>query len=100
MDEPHLIAQVSRLLECATSPMDGFALAKLGIDIDRLENEGILTEGKRITEITVQLDEDAPFTVKLEPCADLNQVRYRDPLTGMDVFLPAKQARRWKVQLD
>lgn len=100
VDDPNLIAQVARLLECATSPLDGFALAKLGIDIDRLEDEGILTEGERITETVVQLDDGAPFTVKLERCADLNQVRYRDPLTGEDVVLPAKLARRWKVQLN
>lgn len=100
MDDPNLIAQVARLLECATSPLDGFALAKLGIDIDRLEDEGILTEGERITETLVQLDDGAPFTVKLERCADLNQVRYRDPLTGTDVVLPAKLVRLWKVQLN
>lgn len=99
VDDPKLIAQVARLLECATSPMDGFALAKLGVDIDRLEDEGILTEGDRITQTVVQLDEGAPFTVKLERCADPNQVRYRDPLTGADVVLPARHARRWKVQL-
>lgn len=100
VDDPNLIAQVARLLECATSPLDGFALAELGIDIDRLEDEGILTEGERITETVVQLDDGAPFTVKLERCADLNQVRYRDLLTGTDVVLPAKLARRWKVQLN
>jgi hypothetical protein len=100
VDDPKLIAQVARLLECATSPLDGFALAKLGIDIDRLEDEGILTEAERITETVVQLDDGAPLTVRLERCADLSQVRYRDPLTGTDVVLPAKLARRWKVQLN
>ena len=34
-DDPSLIAQVARLLESASSPMDGFALHKLGIDIER-----------------------------------------------------------------
>lgn len=100
VDDPKLIAQVAKLLEFATSPLDGFLLAKLGIDIDRLEDEGILIEGERITEKVVQLDEGAPFAVKLERCADLNQVRYRDPLTGADIVLPAKHARRWKVQLN
>jgi len=80
--------------------MDGFALAQLGIDIDRFEDEGIITEGDRITEKVVDLADGERFTVKLERCADPNQVRYRDPLTGMDVVLPAKHARRWKVHLN
>jgi hypothetical protein len=100
VDDPNLIAQVARLLECATSPLDGFALAKLGIDIDRFEDEGIITEGDRITEKVVDLADGERFTVKLERCADANQVRYRDPLTGTDVILPAKHARRWKVHLN
>jgi len=100
VDDPNLVLQVARLLECATSPMDGFALAQLGIDIDRFEDEGIITEGDRITEKVVDLADGERFTVKLERCADANQVRYRDPLTGTDVILPAKHARRWKVHLN
>ena len=100
VDDPSLIAQVAKLLECATSPMDGFALAQMGVDIGRLEDEGIITEGDRITEKVVELADGERFTVKLERCADANQVRYRDPLTGTDVVLPAKHARRWKVHLN
>lgn len=100
LDDPNLVVQVARLLECATSPMDGFALAQLGIDIDRFEDEGILTEGDRITEKVVDLADGERSTVKLERCADSKQVRYRDPLTGTDVIVPAKHARRWKVHLN
>lgn len=100
VDDPNLVVQVARLLESATSPMDGFALAQLGIDIYRFEDEGIITEGDRITEKVVDLADGERFTVKLERCVDANQVRYRDPLTGMDVILPAKHARRWKVHLN
>ena len=100
VDDPKLITQVARLLECATSPMDGFALAQLGIDIDRFEDEGIIIEGDRIIEKVVDLADGERFTVKLERCADGNQVRYRDPLTGNDVVIPAKHARRWKVDLN
>lgn len=100
IDDPNLVVQVARLLECATSPMDGFALAQLGIDIDRFEDEGIITEGERITERVVELADGERFTVKLERCADSEHVRYRDPLTGADVVLPAKHARRWKVHLN
>lgn len=98
-DDPALLAQVARLLENATSPMDGFALAKLGIDIERFEDVGILIEGNRITEMTIPLDDGPPMAVTLECCADAGQVRYHDPLTGHDVMLPARHARRWKVQL-
>jgi hypothetical protein len=100
VDDPDLVVQVARLLECATSPMDGFALAQLGIDIDRFEDEGIITEGDRITEKVVDLADGERFTVKLDRCTDGNQVRYRDPLTGGDVVLSAKHARRWKVHLN
>jgi len=100
VDDPNLLIQVAKLLECATSPMDGFALAQLGIDIDRFEDEGILIEGERITEKVVDLADGERFSVKLERCADDTLVRYRDPLTSNDVLLPAKQARRWKVDLN
>jgi len=100
IDDPNLVVQVARLLECATSPMDGFTLAQLGIDIDRFEDEGIITEGDRITEKVVELADGERFSVQLERCADANQVRYRDPMTGLDVILPAKHARRWKVHLN
>jgi hypothetical protein len=91
---------VARLIECAASPMDGFALDKLGIDIERLQDEGILVEGERISDIVVTLDDSAPMKLPLERCTDADKVRYRDPLTGNDVVLPARLARRWKVQLD
>ena len=100
VDDPNLVVQVAKLLECATSPMDGFALAQLGIDIDRFEDEGIITEGDRIIEKVVDLADGERFAVTLERCADGNQVRYRDPLTGNDVVIPAKHARRWKVDLN
>jgi hypothetical protein len=100
VDDPNLVVQVARLLEYATNTMDGFALAQLGIDIDRFEDEGIITEGDRITEKVVELADGEHTSVKLERCADGNQVRYRDPLTGTDVVLPAKHARRWKVHLN
>lgn len=99
VDDPNLVMQVAKLLECATSPMDGFALAQLGIDIDRFEDEGIITEGDRITAKVVDLADGERFCVTLERCADGNQVRYCDPLTGNDVVLPAKHARCWKVDL-
>ena len=100
VDDPALVVQVARLLECATSPMDGFALAKLGIDIDRFEDEGIITEGDRITEMVVDLAEGERFKIPLERCADTAQVRYSDPLTGDDVVLPARHARHWKIDLN
>jgi hypothetical protein len=99
-DDPHLLAQAAKLIECAANPVDGFMLHQLGIDIERLEDEGILTEGERITETVVGLDEGAPMTVRIERSTDANFVRYRDPLTGTDVHLPARHARRWKVELD
>lgn len=100
VDDPKLVVQVARLLEYATNTMDGFALSQLGIDIDRFEDEGIITEGNRIIEKVVELADGERTSVKLERCADGNQVRYRDPLTGVDVVLPAKHARRWKVHLN
>lgn len=100
VDDPNLLIQVAKLLECATSPMDGFALAQLGIDIDRFEDEGIITEGDRIIQKVVDLADGERFTVQLERCADGSQMRYRDPFTGNDVVLPAKHARRWKVDLN
>ena len=99
MGDPKLISQVSKLLEQAASPMDGFALAQLGIDIDRFEDEGILTEGGRIKEKVVESASGERYTVTLERSADETQVLYRDPLTGLDVTLLAKHARRWNVNL-
>lgn len=99
VDDPSLIAQVARLLECASGSMDGFALAKLGIDIDRFEDEGILTEGERITETVVELAQGERTTVRLDLDRDPGHVSYRDPLSGEVVCLPAQQARRWKVHL-
>lgn len=97
IDDPTFVLQVARLLEQATSPMDGFALYHRGIDIDRFADEGILIEGERITEKVVESAEGERFLVKLERSADPNQVHYQDPLTGIDVVLSAKHARRWKV---
>lgn len=99
-DDPNLLAQVARLLEHAAGPMDGFALKKLDIDIERLQDEGILVAGERLTDIVVTLDDGAPMTLPLERCTDPDKVSYRDPLTGHDVVLPARLARRWKVQQD
>lgn len=100
VDDPAFVIQVARLLEYATSPMDGFALAQLGINIDRFADEGILIEGERITEKVVESAQGERFSVKLERCTDPNQVHYQDPLTGVDVVLSAKHARRWKVELN
>lgn len=100
VDDANLIRQVAKLLESATSPMDGFALAHLGIDIERFEDEGIITEGNRITQKVIEVAEGERFTVTLERCTDPNLVRYRDPLTGADVTLPARHARLWKVDLN
>jgi hypothetical protein len=80
--------------------MDGFALAHLSIDIERFEDEGIITEGNRITQKVIEVAEGERFTVPLERCTDPNLVRYRDPLTGADVTLPARHARLWKVDLN
>ena len=80
--------------------MDGFALAHLDIDIERFEDEGIITEGDRITQKVIDVAEGERFSVVLERCTDPNFVRYRDPLTGSDVTLPAKHARLWKVDLN
>lgn len=99
IDDPELVLQVSRLLEFATGPMDGFALAQLGIDIDQFHDEGILTEGERITEKVFELAEGERLKVKLERCTDTGQVRFRDPLTGDDWLLPDRHARRWKIDL-
>jgi hypothetical protein len=63
-------------------------------------DEGIIIEGDRITERVVESAEGERFSVKLERCTDPNQVRYQDPLTGVDVVLSAKHARRWKVDLN
>ena len=100
IDDPTFVLQVARLLEQATSPMDGFALHHLGIDIDRFADEGFLIEGERITEKVVESAEGKRFLVKLERCADSNQVHYQDPPTGIDVVLSAKHARRWKVDFN
>lgn len=100
IDDPSFIKEVARLLEYATNPMDGFALAHLNINIDRFADEGILIEADRITEKVVESAEAERFQVKLERCVDPNQVHYVDPLTGNDIILPDKHARRWKVDLN
>jgi len=100
IDDPSFIKEVARPLEYATSPMDGFALAHLDINIDRFADEGILIEADRITEKVVDCADGERFTVKLERCVDPKQVHYLDPLTGNDIILPAKHARRWKVDFN
>lgn len=100
IDDPTFIKQVARLLEYATSPMDGFALAHLGINIDRFAEEGILIEGERITEKVVDCADGVRLKVKLERSVDPRQVHYNDPLTGSHIVLPAKHARRWKVDFN
>jgi hypothetical protein len=100
IDDPTFVKEVARLLEYATSPMDGFALAHLGIDIDRFADEGILIEANRITEKVVDCADGERFPVKLERCVDPSQVHYVDPLTGSHIVLPAKHARRWKVDFN
>ncbi len=100
MDDPKFVLDVVRLMEFATSKMDGFALAHLGIDIARCVDEGIITEGDRITEKVIEVIPGEKFTVQFERSTDPSQVRYADPLTGTFVTLPAIYARRWKVNLN
>jgi hypothetical protein len=100
LDDPKFVMQVARLLEFASNTLDGFALSQLGIDIDRFEDEGILIEGDRITEKIIESADGEKFAVTLERSTDADRVFYRDPLSGDSVFLSAKHARRWKVDLD
>ena len=100
MDDPKFVLDVVRLMEFATSKMDGFALAHLGIDIARCVDEGIITEGDRITEKIIEVIPGEKFTVQLERSTDPSQVRYTDPVTGTFVTLPAIYARRWKLNLN
>lgn len=98
--DPRLVLQVATLLEHAHGPMDGIALAKLGIDIERFADEGIIVEGERINEIVVEVADDDPFKLKLERTNDPDVVKYVDPVTGHDVSIPANQARRWRIDTD
>lgn len=99
-DDPQLILQVARLIEQSEGTMDGIALAKLGINIDRLEDAAILTEGERINEVVIEAAEGERFTVKIEPGTDIETVHYRDPLTGEDIKLPARHVRKWRIDLE
>jgi hypothetical protein len=67
VDDANLIRQVAKLLEIATSPMDGFALAHLSIDIERFEDEGIITEGNRITQKVIEVVNALPFPSSAVP---------------------------------
>ena len=100
IDDPTFVKEVAQLLEYGTSPMDGFALDKLGIDIERFADEGIHIEADRITEKVVECAEGERFSVKLERCADPEKVQHLDPLTDDYIILQAKLARRWKVDLN
>lgn len=97
MGEPQLLVQVATLLEHAHGPMSGLALAKLGIDIERFADEGIISEGDRLAEVVVEVADGEPFTVKIARSINPNFVTYTDPTTGLPVSLPANQARRWKI---
>lgn len=94
---PPFLLGVCKLLEQTESPVHGFALRDMGVDIEAFANEGILIEGERITKLEVESTPDEVFEVTLERCADGQHVRYRDPTTGLDVQEPAGLARRWAV---
>lgn len=94
---PSFLLGVCRLLEQAQSPVDGFALRDMGVDIEAFTDEGILIEGERITKLEVESTPGEVFEVTLERCADGRHVRYRDPTTGQDVRELAGLARRWAV---
>ncbi len=95
--DPKLLIQVAALLEHAHGPMSGMALAKLGIDIERFADEGIITEGDRLSEIEVKVADGEPFTVKLKRSSDPDTMTYTDPTTGHEVSMPANHARRWRI---
>lgn len=94
---PPFLLGACRLLEQAVSPIHGFALREMGVDIEAFSDEGVLIEGDRITTLEVESTPGATFEVTLERCADGQHVRYRDPTTGIDVMEPADLARRWTV---
>lgn len=94
---PPFLLGVCRLLEQTESPVHGFALRDMGVDIEAFANEGILIEGERITRLEVESTPGQVFEVPLERCADGQHMRYRDPTTGVDVQEPAELARRWTV---
>jgi hypothetical protein len=80
-DDPTLIAQVARLLECATSPMDGFALDKPGIDIEGID----VTQVRRLLRLTLL----APAVV---------EALLRDPDRTLDAVLYRPWATTWHEQ--
>lgn len=96
---PSFLAGACRLLELAASPIDGFALRDMDIDIESFANEGVLVEGERLTRCEVESTPGKRYEVALQRCADGLHVRYRDPTTGIDVLEPAHLARRWSVNL-
>ena len=73
--------------------MGGFALAQMDVDIGRLEDEDIITEGARIAAKVVGSADGERVTVKPERCADASQVRCRDLLTGTDVVVASPGTR-------
>jgi hypothetical protein len=99
-DDPAFILQVANLVEFGAASMDGFALAKLGIDIDRFEREGVIVEGERLTHTRIESAQGQFFEVELNRRPDPACVEYADPLTGDVVTLPASHARKWKLRMD
>ncbi len=98
--DPDLLRQAIRLMEMPEGPIDGFVLDKLGMDIESLADEGILTEGERIAKRTVEVAQGESFDVPLNLTPDGRTVTYTDPLSGNVVSLPAQHARRWKLDRD
>ena len=94
---PNFFLGACRLMELADSPIDGFALQEMGIDIEQFANEGILMEGSRITERVIECAPGSRFKLKIERCADGIHVRYQDPLSGFEVQQPAHLARQWYI---
>jgi hypothetical protein len=94
---PPFLLGACRLLEQAVSPIHGFALREMGVDIEAFSDEGILIEGERITTLEIESTPGEIFEVTLERCADGQHVRYRDPTTGSDVLEPVDLARRWSI---
>lgn len=96
---PPFLLGVCKLLERASSPIHGFALRDMAIDIEAFANEGILIEGERIKTLEIESTPGNTFEVTLERCADGVHVRYSDPTTGVNILEPAHLARRWAVNL-
>jgi len=99
-DDPAFILQVANLVEAGAATMEGFALAKLGIDIERFEREGVIVEGERITHTRIESAPDQWIEVELKRCPDPARVEYADPLIGIVETFPAARARKWKLRMD